>query len=89
MNTMVSTENFPSELCSKESKENFARMVLKVILFILLLTIVVNCTILSYYFIYQERANKRKLQETVREFSLLSRGLLGSEYATQLVQFGL
>jgi hypothetical protein len=37
----------------------------------------------------QERANKRKLQETVREFSLLSRGLLGSEYATQLVQFGL
>ena len=86
---MVSTENFPSELCSKESKENFARMVLKVIVFILLLTIVVKCTILSYYFIYQERANKRKLQETVREFSLLSRGLLGSEYATQLVQFGL
>ena len=30
MNTMVSTENFPSELCSKESKENFAKLVLKV-----------------------------------------------------------
>ena len=29
------------------------------------------------------------IQETVREFSLLSRGLLGSEYAAQLVQLGL
>lgn len=65
MNTMVITENFPTELCSREAKEQFARAVLK------------------------ERANKRKLQETVREFSLLSRGLLGSEYAAQLVQLGL
>ena len=65
MNSMVATENFPTELCSREAKEHFARSVLK------------------------ERANKRKLQETVREFSLLSRGLLGSEYAAQLVQLGL
>lgn len=65
MNAFVSTDKFPSELCSKESKENFARLVLK------------------------ERANKRKLQETVREFSLVCRGLIGSEYASQLVQFGL
>lgn len=65
MNTMVSTPNFPTELCSREAKEQFARAVLK------------------------ERANKRKLQETVREFSLLARGLLGSEYAAQLVQLGL
>jgi len=64
MNTMVATQNFPTELCSREAKEVFARNVLK------------------------ERANKRKLQETVREFSLLSRGLLGSEYAAQLVQLG-
>jgi hypothetical protein len=65
MNTMVSTDRFPTELCSREAKEQFARAVLK------------------------ERANKRKLQETVREFSLLARGLLGSEYAAQLVQLGL
>merc|ERR1712106_10574 len=65
MNSMVSTDNFPTELCSREAKEVFAWNVLK------------------------ERANKRKLQETVREFSLLSRGLLGSEYAAQLVQLGL
>ena len=51
MLSMVSTDNFPTELCSREAKEHFARSVLK------------------------ERANKRKLQETVREFSLLSRGL--------------
>ena len=65
MNTMVNTPSFPTELCSREAKEQFARAVLK------------------------ERANKRKLQETVREFSLLARGLLGSEYAAQLVQLGL
>ena len=29
MNTMVSTENFPTELCSREAKEQFARAVLK------------------------------------------------------------
>ena len=50
MNTMVSMERFPTEICTREQKEHFARMVLK------------------------ERANKRKLQETVREFSLLCRG---------------
>jgi len=38
--------------------------------------------------VLKERANKRKLQETVREFSLLSRGLIGCEYASQLVQLG-
>jgi len=65
MNDMVATENFPTDRCSKQSKEHFARMVLK------------------------ERANKRRLQETVREFALLSRGLIGTEYAAQLVQLGL
>jgi len=29
----------------------------------------------------RERANKRKLQETVREFSLICRGLVGTDYA--------
>ena len=29
MNTMVTTENFPTELCSREAKEQFARAVLK------------------------------------------------------------
>ena len=29
MNTMVATENFPTELCSREAKEQFARAVLK------------------------------------------------------------
>jgi len=65
MNTMVTTQNFPSEICTKEQKEVFARTVLR------------------------ERANKRKLQETVREFSLVCRGLIGSEYASQLLQYGL
>ena len=65
MNGMVTTEGFPTEVCTREQKEHFARMVLK------------------------ERANKRKLQETMREFSLLSRGMIGSEYAAQLVQLGL
>jgi len=65
MNSMVAMDGFPSEFCTREQKEHFARMVLK------------------------ERANKRKLQETVREFSLLSRGMIGSEYAAQLVQLGL
>lgn len=65
MNTMVTTDNFPTDRCTKQSKEHFARMVLK------------------------ERANKRRLQETVREFALLSRGLIGTEYAAQLVQLGL
>nr|CAD7408960.1 unnamed protein product [Timema cristinae] len=32
----------------------------------------------------RERANKRKLQETVREFSLICRGLVGTEYAAKL-----
>ena len=41
MNTMVTMDGFPTELCSREAKEQFARAVLK------------------------ERANKRKLQETV------------------------
>ena len=50
MNTMVTMDRFPTEICTREQKEHFARMVLK------------------------ERANKRKLQETVREFSLLCRG---------------
>ena len=40
-------------------------------------------------FSFKERANKRRLQETVREFALLSRGLIGTEYAAQLVQLGL
>jgi len=61
MNGMVATDGFPTEVCTREQKEHFARMVLK------------------------ERANKRKLQETMREFSLLSRGMIGSEYAAQLV----
>ena len=83
MNTMVTTENFPTELCSREAKEQFARAVLKerankrklqVALFFF-------WTILGHTLIY--------FQETVREFSLLSRGLLGSEYAAQLVQLGL
>ena len=52
MNTMVTMDRFPTEICTREQKEHFARMVLK------------------------ERANKRKLQETVREFSLLCRGKL-------------
>jgi len=65
MNSMVAMDGFPTEMCSREQKEHFARMVLK------------------------ERANKRKLQETVREFSLLSRGMIGSEYAAQLVRLGL
>jgi len=65
MNSMVNTEGFPTEVCTREQKEHFARTVLK------------------------ERANKRKLQETMREFSLLSRGMIGSEYAAQLVQLGL
>jgi len=65
MNGMVTTDGFPTEVCTREQKEHFARMVLK------------------------ERANKRKLQETMREFSLLSRGMIGSEYAAQLVQLGL
>ena len=30
MNAFVATEKFPSELCSKEYKEDFARRVLKV-----------------------------------------------------------
>ena len=29
MKTMVTTENFPTELCSREAKEQFARAVLK------------------------------------------------------------
>ena len=62
---MVNTEGFPTEVCTREQKEHFARTVLK------------------------ERTNKRKLQETMREFSLLSRGMIGSEYAAQLVQLGL
>ena len=65
MNSMVTADGFPTEVCTREQKEHFARMVLK------------------------ERANKRKLQETMREFSLLSRGMIGSEYAAQLVQLGL
>jgi len=65
MNSMVTADGFPTEICTREQKEHFARMVLK------------------------ERANKRKLQETMREFSLLSRGMIGSEYAAQLVQLGL
>ena len=64
MNSMVSIGNFPTELCSREAKEHFARSVLK------------------------EGANKRKLQDTGREFSFLSRGLLGSECAAQLIQLG-
>lgn len=31
--------------------------------------------------VLKERANKRKLQETVREFSLICRGLVGTDYA--------
>ena len=65
MNSMVTADGFPTEICTREQKEHFARMVLK------------------------ERANKRKLQETMQEFSLLSRGMIGSEYAAQLVQLGL
>nr|CAD7454175.1 unnamed protein product [Timema tahoe] len=34
--------------------------------------------------VLRERANKRKLQETVREFSLICRGLVGTEYAAKL-----
>nr|CAD7417287.1 unnamed protein product [Timema poppensis] len=34
--------------------------------------------------VLRERANKRKLQETVREFSLICRGLVGTEYAGKL-----
>lgn len=33
---------------------------------------------------FRERANKRKLQETVREFAFICRGLIGTEYAAQL-----
>ncbi|KAJ9589083.1 hypothetical protein L9F63_017628 [Diploptera punctata] len=33
--------------------------------------------------VLKERANKRKLQETVREFSLICRGLVGADYAVQ------
>lgn len=37
--------------------------------------------------VLKERANKRKLQETVREFSLVCRGLVGTEYAAQSSPF--
>ena len=87
MNTMVSTENFPTELCSREAKEQFARAVLKER---------ANKRKLQVCWWYCDRQYRYRLeqcqtffQETVREFSLLSRGLLGSEYAAQLVQLGL
>ncbi|KAK3611733.1 hypothetical protein CHS0354_037313 [Potamilus streckersoni] len=35
--------------------------------------------------ILRERGNKRKLRELVKEFTLLCRGLLGTEYAAQMV----
>ncbi|XP_046679331.1 importin-13 [Homalodisca vitripennis] len=34
--------------------------------------------------VLKERANKRKLQEIIREFTLICRGLVGTEYAAQL-----
>ncbi|XP_068084761.1 importin-13 [Anabrus simplex] len=37
--------------------------------------------------VLRERANKRKLQDIVREFSLICRGLQGSEYGTQSSPF--
>ncbi|XP_021934017.1 importin-13 isoform X2 [Zootermopsis nevadensis] len=37
--------------------------------------------------VLKERANKRKLQETVREFSLICRGLVGTDYAAQSSHF--
>ncbi|XP_054707972.1 importin-13-like [Uloborus diversus] len=36
--------------------------------------------------VLKERTNKRRLKETVTEFSLLSRGLIGTEYAAQTCQ---
>ncbi|KAF8794081.1 Importin-13 like protein [Argiope bruennichi] len=36
--------------------------------------------------ILKERTNKRRLKETVTEFSLLCRGLIGTEYAAQSYQ---
>ena len=92
MNTMVTTEYFPTELCSREAKEQFARAVLKerankrklqVALFIFLRL----STCRRWEFL--DALSIKYFQETVREFSLLSRGLLGSEYAAQLVQLGL
>ncbi|XP_063226596.1 importin-13 isoform X2 [Bacillus rossius redtenbacheri] len=37
--------------------------------------------------VLKERANKRKLQETVKEFSLVCRGLIGTEYGAQSSPF--
>ncbi|XP_013776592.1 importin-13-like [Limulus polyphemus] len=37
--------------------------------------------------ILKERSNKRKLKETVNEFTLLCRGLIGTEYAAQVPVF--
>lgn len=34
--------------------------------------------------VLKERANKRKLQETIREFAFICRGLIGTEYAAQI-----
>ena len=83
MNTMVATENFPTELCSREAKEQFARAVLKERANKRKLQVLVTGGP------YLELLMANSFQETVREFSLLSRGLLGSEYAAQLVQLGL
>ncbi|XP_078658165.1 importin-13-like [Branchiostoma floridae x Branchiostoma belcheri] len=33
--------------------------------------------------VLKERVNKRKMKETVKEFSLLCRGLYGTEYAAE------
>nr|CAD7449095.1 unnamed protein product [Timema bartmani] len=47
-------------------------------------TEVLSSNIPHIYVLFLERANKRKLQETVREFSLICRGLVGTEYAAKL-----
>ena len=94
MNTMVTTENFPTELCSREAKEQFARAVLKERANKRKLQVVSMISTLVNIYIHRrwkplDVLTIKWFQETVREFSLLSRGLLGSEYAAQLVQLGL
>jgi hypothetical protein len=42
----------------------------------------IHCTLCC-----RERANKRKLQETVREFSLMCRGLIGTDYTAHSSPF--